>query len=156
MTKKGFFLLPIFLLGCVANTGEKMQDTHKFTKFSAKYKICTIRWVKMIDGNNLILGIDMKELKDNDPAMAWLTCFCATTALYLSDSSGGESMTIWAVPGTNRSNDVKDNCFFRIKGIWKGTDMWLELKETKTNIYDLCFAMKKIHNECYNEKVRRK
>jgi len=156
MTKKGLLLLPFFLIGCMASsTGQEMKETHEFTKFSSKYKLCTVVWLKIVDSNNMVLGIDMAKIKDNDPAMAWLTLFCGTTSLYLSNLSDGEPMTVWAVPSTNKSNNIKNNCFFCVKGVWKGTDMWLKLEETKTNIYDLFFSMKKIHSECYNERVRR-
>jgi len=157
MIKKWIFpLLPFFLFGCAVNQGEAMKDTYKFTRFTSKYPLCTVKWLKMVDSNNLVLGIDMTKLNDSDPAMAWLTRFCGTTALYLSNSSGGESMTVWAVPSTNKSNDMKDGCFFRIKGIWKGTDMRLKLEKTTTNIYDLCAIMKRTYDECYRSRIRKR
>lgn len=152
MIKKGIFLLPLFLLGCLS-VNKTNDPQHRVTPFTARHKLCPVRWMKMMDEENLIVGIEMSSL--NDRSIAWLTRFCNTTSLYLSETSKGVPITVWAVPNENKSKELLANCYYRVKGIWKGTDMRLELEHTETPIYDLCQAMKSICDTSYNERLRR-
>lgn len=154
MIKEGIFLLPLFLFGCLSFNQKKVIDPqHGVTPFTARHDLCPVRWIKMMDERNLIIGVEMSSL--NDKSIAWLTLFCNTTSLYLSETSKGVPITVWAVPEENKSGELLANCYYRVKGIWKGTDMRLELEYTKTPIYDLCQAMKSICSMSYNERVRR-